>query len=44
MAEGEAVRQTAVEIGAAGLVETGRGMEELETAGALADAADDLRN
>ena len=41
---GEAVRRTAVEVGAAGLAEAAVGMEEIGSAGALADMADDLKN
>ena len=38
------VRQAAVEVGAAGFAEAGQGMEEIGSAGALADMADDLKN
>ena len=44
MVVGETVRQAAVEVGAAGLAEVGEGMEEIGSAGALADVADQLRN
>jgi len=44
MVVGETVRQAAVEVGAAGLAEAGEGMEEIGSAGALADMADELRN
>ena len=44
MVVGETVRQAAVEVAAAGLAEAGEGMEEIGSAGALADVADDLRN
>ena len=44
MAVGETVRLAAVEVGAAGLAEAGQGMEEIGSAGALADIADELRN
>ena len=44
MAVGETVRRAAVEVGAAGLAEAGQGMEEIGSAGALADMADDLKN
>jgi hypothetical protein len=42
MEVGEEVRQDAVDDGAAGLAEAGQGMEELGSAGALADVADQL--
>ena len=41
---GESVREAAVEVGAAGLTEAGAGMQEINTAGAIADPADDIRN
>ena len=44
MVVGETVRQAAVEVGAAGLAEAGEGMEEIGSAGALADMAEELRN
>ena len=44
MAVGETVRRAAVEVGAEGLAEAGQGMEEIGSAGALADMADELRN
>ena len=42
MVAGEEIRETAVEAGAAGLSEAGRGMEEIGSAGALADVAEQL--
>ena len=44
MEAGETVRQAAVEVGAAGLAEAGQGMEEIGSAGALEDVAEQLRN
>ena len=44
MVVGETVRKAAVEVGAEGLAEVGEGMEEIGSAGALADVADQLRN
>jgi hypothetical protein len=44
MTVGETVRQEAVKVGAAGLAEAGQGMEEIGSAGALADMAEELRN
>ena len=44
MEAGESLRQAAVEVGVAGFAEAGQGMEEIGSAGALADIAEDLRN
>ena len=42
MSIGEEVRQDAVEDAAAGLAEAGQGLEEIGSAGALADVAEQL--
>jgi hypothetical protein len=44
MVVGETVRQAAVDVAAAGLAEAGQGMEEIGSAGALSDMADELKS